>query len=93
MGTILSRPAGLPRCQGCKSLTWLALLADAGVSQLRIHDLRHTFASYALSGGQTLGTVGQLLGHTSIQSTRRYAHLVEDAARTAVARIEREVGV
>ena len=74
-------------------MTWLALLADAGVSQLRIHDLRHTFASYALSGGQTLGTVGQLLGHTSIQSTRRYAHLVEDAARTAVARIEREVGV
>lgn len=35
----------------------------------------------------------RLLGYTSIQSTRRYAHLVEDAARVAVARIEREVGV
>lgn len=41
---------------------WLALLADAGTDGLRIHDLRHSFASYALSGGQTLGVVGQLLG-------------------------------
>jgi integrase len=72
---------------------WLALLQEAGVSDLRIHDLRHTFASYALSGGQTLGTVGQLLGHRSAQTTTRYAHLVDDAARAAVARVSDDLGV
>jgi integrase len=71
----------------------LALLQEAGVSDLRIHDLRHTFASYALSGGQTLGTVGQLLGHRSAQTTTRYAHLVDDAARAAVARVSDDLGV
>jgi integrase len=72
---------------------WLALLSDAGVSDLRIHDLRHTFASYALSGGQTLGTVGQLLGHRSAQTTTRYAHLIDDAARRAVAQLSDDLGV
>jgi integrase len=72
---------------------WLALLADAGVSDLRIHDLRHTFASYALSGGQTLGTVGQLLGHRSAQTTTRYAHLITETAQAAVARVSDDLGM
>jgi integrase len=72
---------------------WLALLADAEVTDLRIHDLRHTFASFALSGGQTLGVVGQLLGHRSTQTTSRYAHLVDEAARAAVARVSDDLGV
>ncbi|MEN9542127.1 MAG: hypothetical protein RLZZ459_2218 [Cyanobacteriota bacterium] len=72
---------------------WLALLAQAGIKELRIHDLRHSFASYALSGGQTLGVVGQLLGHRSAQTTTRYAHLIDDAARAAVARVSDDLGV
>jgi integrase len=72
---------------------WLALLEEAGVTDLRVHDLRHTFASYSLSGGQTLGTVGQLLGHRSTQTTSRYAHLVDDAARAAVERVSDDLGV
>ncbi|GDX76042.1 integrase [Cyanobium sp.] len=72
---------------------WLALLADAGIVGLRVHDLRHTFASYSLSGGQTLGTVGQLLGHRSTQTTSRYAHLVDDAARAAVERVSDDLGM
>ena len=72
---------------------WLALLAEAGVTDLRVHDLRHTFASYSLSGGQTLGTVGQLLGHRSTQTTSRYAHLVDDAARAAVERVASDLGM
>lgn len=72
---------------------WLALLEDAGVTDLRVHDLRHTFASYSLSGGQTLGTVGQLLGHRSTQTTSRYAHLIDDAARAAVERVADDLGV
>ncbi len=72
---------------------WQALLAQAGITDLRIHDLRHSFASYALSGGQTLGVVGQLLGHRSTQTTTRYAHLIDDAARAAVARVSDDLGV
>lgn len=72
---------------------WLALLAQAGIKDLRIHDLRHSFASYALSGGQTLGVVGQLLGHRSAQTTTRYAHLIDDAARRAVAQVSDDLGV
>jgi integrase len=72
---------------------WLALLEEAGIDDLRVHDLRHTFASYSLSGGQTLGTVGQLLGHRSTQTTSRYAHLVDDAARAAVERVSDDLGV
>jgi integrase len=72
---------------------WLALLKDAGVEGLRIHDLRHTFASYTLSAGQPLGVVGQLLGHRSTQTTSRYAHLVDDAARAAVERVSDDLGM
>lgn len=72
---------------------WLALLTDAGIEDLRVHDLRHTFASYSLSGGQTLGTVGQLLGHRSTQTTTRYAHLIDDAAQRAVAQVSSDLGV
>ena len=72
---------------------WLALLQEAGIEGLRIHDLRHTFASYTLSAGHSLGVVGQLLGHRSTQTTSRYAHLVDEAARAAVARVSDDLGV
>ena len=72
---------------------WLALLQEAGIEDLRIHDLRHTFASYTLSAGHSLGVVGQLLGHRSTQTTSRYAHLVDEAARAAVARVSDDLGV
>ena len=72
---------------------WLALLSEAGIEGLRVHDLRHSFASYALSGGQTLGVVGQLLGHRSAQTTTRYAHLITETAQAAVARVSDDLGV
>lgn len=53
-----------------------------GLVDLHLHDLRHTFASVALSqSGKTLGTVGALLGHKSVQTTHGYAHLMSDEAR------------
>lgn len=72
---------------------WLALLSDAGIEGLRVHDLRHSFASYALSSGQTLGVVGQLLGHRSAQTTTRYAHLITETAQAAVARVSDDLKV
>ena len=86
-GHLAGRPLG-----GYHKL-WKELRDEVGLDDFRPHDLRHSFASLGLSAGHGLDVLGQLLGHTSLQSTRRYAHLVEDAARLAVARIEREVGV
>ena len=48
---------------------------------LRIHDLRHTFASHLVSSGESLHKVGRLLGHTSPQTTARYAHVDDKALR------------
>lgn len=50
---------------------------------LRIHDLRHSYASYLVSGGVSLPKVGKLLGHTQPATTQRYAHLQDDALRDA----------
>lgn len=72
---------------------WQALCREAGIEGLRVHDLRHSFASYALSAGHTLGVVGQLLGHRSTQTTSRYAHLITETAQAAVARVSDDLGV
>lgn len=54
---------------------WQRLRGRAGLKNARIHDLRHTFASVAVSNGQSLPMIGKLLGHTQVQTTARYAHL------------------
>jgi site-specific recombinase XerD len=48
---------------------------------VRIHDLRHTFASLLVSGGMSLPMIGKLLGHSSPKTTQRYAHLLDDPVR------------
>jgi integrase len=50
---------------------------------VRLHDLRHSFASILVSGGASLPLIGQMLGHTQVQTTQRYAHLVDDPMRKA----------
>lgn len=56
---------------------WKPALLDAGVESARIHDLRHTYASWLIQGGMSLAEVGALLGHKSVVTTQRYAHLGE----------------
>jgi integrase len=63
---------------------WGALRKRAGCPDLRMHDLRHSFASVAISAGLNLSQIGLLLGHQSTQTTQRYAHLM-DSAGTALA--------
>ena len=62
---------------------WQRVRARAGVKDVRIHDLRHTFASAAVASGQGLPMIGKLLGHTQVQTTARYAHLAADPVRSA----------
>lgn len=64
--------------------TWQKVLDKAGITDLRIHDLRHSFASEALSAGFTLSQIGELLGHRRAQTTMRYAHL-QDEKRNEIA--------
>lgn len=64
---------------------WDKIRAEAGCPDLRMYDLRHTFASVGVSHGMSLDTFRGLLGHTSAQTTTRYAHLVDSAARNSVA--------
>jgi len=62
---------------------WQRLRARAGLKDVRIHDLRHTFASAAVASGQGLPMIGKLLGHTQVQTTARYAHLAAEPVRCA----------
>ena len=62
---------------------WKWLKDQTGLHDLRIHDLRHSFASVLISEGETLETIGKLLGHSQHQTTLRYAHLMDDPMRRA----------
>ena len=62
---------------------WLAVCRLAKLPGVRIHDLRHSFASHLVSSGVPLATIGKLLGHTQPATTNRYAHLADNPQREA----------
>lgn len=95
--------ASLPRREGCDYAfanpdtgkpfvsffySWDTARKRAGMADVRIHDLRHSFASFLINGGRSLYEVQKILGHTQVKTTQRYAHLSHDslvaAANTAV---------
>lgn len=59
---------------------WDSVRKEAGCPDLRLHDLRHSFASMAVGSGFTLHQIGELLGHRDASTTKRYAHLMNDMA-------------
>ncbi|RRW91051.1 tyrosine-type recombinase/integrase [Pandoraea apista] len=67
--------------------TFRRACCQAGISDFRIHDMRHTFASWLVMQGVSLYVVKDLLGHSSISITERYAHLSPDQGRLAVQKI------
>ncbi len=62
---------------------WMRIVKRAGIEHVRLHDLRHSFASFAVSSGASLTLIGGQLGHRSIATTQRYAHLSRDPVRQA----------
>lgn len=69
--------------------SWMALLRRAKIDNFRWHDLRHHFASSLVMAGADLYGVGKLLGHSSVEITKRYAHLAPDHLADLVARLDR----
>ena len=69
-----------------RATQFLALL-ESSVEDVRIHDLRHSFASRAQARGETLPVIGKLVGHSDIETTARYAHLARDSIYDVAERI------
>ncbi|MDE0406551.1 MAG: tyrosine-type recombinase/integrase [Alphaproteobacteria bacterium] len=70
---------------------WMRIRKRAGLEGLRLHDCRHSFASRALALGESLPTIGKLLGHKHIQTTARYAHLARDSVHESARRVSESV--
>ena len=66
---------------------WRAIRKSAGLEDVRLHDLRHTFASFGAAGGLSLPLIGALLGHSQAATTQRYAHLANDPVSQAAGRV------
>ncbi|MBL6600858.1 MAG: tyrosine-type recombinase/integrase [Alphaproteobacteria bacterium] len=62
---------------------WESVRKSADLEGVRVHDLRHTFASHLVSSGYSLELIGRLVGHTQAATTRRYAHVADDPLRQA----------
>ena len=72
--------------------SWDSARKAAGLKDVRIHDLRHSFASFLVNSGRTLYEVQHLLGHTQIKTTQRYSHLTQDTLLEASNAVTRAVG-
>ena len=83
---IANNPLVIPGRNGPRSdlqKPWAAARRAARLSDVRIHDLRHSFASVGASGGLNLPTIARLLGHSQVSTTERYSHLSDDPTRRA----------
>jgi integrase len=76
-------PRDVESSQGDLKRFWHTVCKTAGIQAVRVHDLRHSFASYLASAGASLPLIGDLLGHTQPGTTARYAHLLDDPKRKA----------
>jgi len=70
---------------------WRRIRKAAKLDDVRLHDLRHSFASVAASGGQSLVVIGKMLGHSQPATTARYAHLADDPVKAASDAVGRHI--
>jgi len=71
---------------------WDKARKDAGLGEVRLHDLRHGFASFLVNSGRTIYEVQKLLGHANIATTQRYAHLSQDTLLDATNAVSNTIG-
>ena len=72
--------------------SWDRIRRHARLDGVRLHDLRHSFASRALALGESLSMIGELLGHRKIETTARYAHLARESVRASTAKVAGSIG-
>ena len=70
---------------------WRMIRERASLEGVRLHDLRHSWASRALALGEGLPVIGKLLGHSRMETTARYAHLARDSAQEAAGRVAESI--
>jgi integrase len=71
---------------------WLEALQAAGIENFKVHDLRHSAASYLVQGGASLLAVAELLGHRDLKITRRYSHLAPQHLRDVASKLDEKLG-
>jgi integrase len=81
---VFASPLGEDKPANALSKNWQKVREAAGLPEVRVHDLRHTLASLLVAKGNSLPIIGKVLGHTSAQTTQRYAHLQADPLRAVV---------
>ena len=72
--------------------SWDRVRKHAGLDGVRLHELRHTFASRALAIGEGLPMLGKLLGHMPVNTTARYTHLARESVRASTAKVAESIG-
>ena len=70
---------------------WARIRERAKLPDVRLHDLRHSFASIAVAGGDSLYLVGKVLGHRQARTTERYAHVADDPLLAVADRTARKI--
>jgi len=103
---VLTLLESVPRIDGCEYVfanpatakpyvsiycSWNTARKTAGLPVLRMHDLRHSFASFLVNNGRSLYEVQKILGHTQIKTTQRYAHLANDTLLDAANQVAKLV--
>jgi integrase len=93
VGTYVFRGASGDKPRADLKRPWAAVTRHANLKGVRLHDLRHSYASVAAGAGFGLPIIGKLLGHTQPTTTARYSHLADDPVRRASIAISDEIAV
>ncbi len=88
---VFPSPRDPSRPRGVDLPLWYSARREAGIEDVRLHDLRHTHASHAVMNGVPVPVVSRLLGHSNVRMTLRYAHLGDRDIEAAAERVGQAV--
>ena len=90
---VFPSPRDPARPRGPNLPFWYRIRREAGIEDVRLHDLRHTMASFAVMNGVPVPVVSRLLGHSNVRMTLRYAHLADRDIEAAAERVGASVAL